>query len=139
MVKMVQLIYGVKGSGKTKRLIDMVNQEAAESKGDVVFIDDNKRYMYDVRHQVRFVDVSEYGIHSEESLYGFLCGMLSQNFDISAIYLDAFLHIVGKAPDELESLFTKILNLSESNHCKIVMNVSGDPQKMPAFLKEYVV
>ena len=56
---MVQLIYGTKGSGKTKRLLEMVNKEAETAQGDVIFIDDDKRYMYDVRHQVRFVDVSE--------------------------------------------------------------------------------
>ncbi len=55
---MVQLIYGTKGSGKTKRLIDMVNSEVDHTNGDVIFIDDNKRYMYDVKHEVRFVDVS---------------------------------------------------------------------------------
>ena len=97
---MVQLIYGTKGSGKTKRLLEMVNKEAETAQGDVIFIDDDKRYMYDVRHQVRFVDVSEYSVDSEEKLYGFICGMLAQNFDISAIYLDAFIHIVKKQPEE---------------------------------------
>ena len=102
---MVQLIYGTKGSGKTKRLLEMVNKEAETAQGDVIFIDDDKRYMYDVRHQVRFVDVSEYSVDSEEKLYGFICGMLAQNFDISAIYLDAFIHIVKKQPEEMEFFY----------------------------------
>lgn len=87
---MIQLIYGSKGSGKTKRLIEMVNAEVNATDGSVVFMDDNKRYMYDVDRAVRFVDVTEYNVDSEEKLYGFLCGMLAQNFDISAIYMDAF-------------------------------------------------
>ena len=79
---MIQLIYAKKGSGKTKRLIDRANAELNSTKGDVVFIDDDKRYMYDVAHQARFVDVKDFGIDSGDALYGMLCGMVSQNYDI---------------------------------------------------------
>ncbi|MBQ9941780.1 MAG: hypothetical protein IJP03_02100 [Christensenellaceae bacterium] len=136
---MVQLIYGKKGSGKTKRLIDMVNAEVQQTNGDVIFIDDNKRYMYDVKHQVRFVDVSEYKVDNEDKLYGFLCGMLAQNFDIAAIYLDAFVHIVGKQPEELEEYFGKLVKLAEKNEIKMVFNISGDPDNVPAYLKDFVI
>lgn len=136
---MVNLIYGKKGSGKTKRLIDMVNQEAEQAKGSVVFIDDDKRYMYELKHQIRFVDVKEYDIDSEEKLYGFLCGMLAQNFDISAIYLDAFLHIIDKQPEELEVMIKELVTLGEKNQCKFVLNVSADPNTAPAYLKEYII
>lgn len=136
---MVQLIYGTKGSGKTKRLLEMVNKEAETAQGDVIFIDDDKRYMYDVRHQVRFVDVSEYSVDSEEKLYGFICGMLAQNFDISAIYLDAFIHIVKKQPEEMEIFFKTLIQLAEKNNVKLVLNVSADPAVMPEYLKAYVI
>ena len=136
---MVQLIYGAKGSGKTKRLLDMVNQELAETKGDVVFIDDDKRYMYDVKHEVRFVDVTEYGIDSEDKLYGFISGMLAQNFDIAAIYLDAFLHIIKKKPEEIENTVKDLEKIAKMNDCKLVLNVSGDPDKIPEFLKPYII
>ena len=136
---MVQLIYGTKGSGKTKRLLEMVNKEAETAQGDVIFIDDDKRYMYDVRHQVRFVDVSEYSVDSEEKLYGFICGMLAQNFDISAIYLDAFIHIVKKQPEEIEFFFKTLIQLAEKNNVKLVLNVSADPAVMPEYLKAFVI
>jgi len=136
---MVQLIYGTKGSGKTKRLISMVNGELEQAKGDVIFIDDDKRYMYDVKHQVRFVDVSEYEIDNEEKLYAFICGMMAQNFDISAVYLDAFLHITGKKPEELKQFFTKLNRLADKNGVKFVLNMSANPNTMPEFLKEYVI
>jgi thymidine kinase len=136
---MVQLIYGPKGSGKTKRLIDMANADGEASKGDVVFIDDNKRYIYDVKRPVRFVDVCEHEINTDERLYGFICGMLAQNFDITAIYLDAFLHIIGKKPSETEKLISDLKSLSEKNGVKLVMNVSGRLEDVPAFLKDLII
>ena len=136
---MVQLIYGTKGSGKTKRLLEMVNKEAETAQGDVIFIDDDKRYMYDVDRAVRFVDVTEYNVDSEEKLYGFLCGMLAQNFDISAIYMDAFLHMIGKTPDELTEFFTQLDILADKNNLKIVLNVSADIANIPELLKQYVI
>ena len=129
---MIQLIYGSKGSGKTKRLIEMVNAEAKAADGNVVFMDDNKRYMYDVDREVRFVD-------TEDKLYGFLCGMLAQNFDISAIYMDAFLHMIGKTPDELTEFFTELDILADKNNLKIVLNVSADIANIPELLKQYVI
>lgn len=136
---MVQLIYAQKGSGKTKRLIDLANAEMETAKGDVVFIDDDKRYMYDVMHKVRFVDVKEYGICGEEEFYGFLCGMVSQNFDIQAIYVDAFLKIVRKRVEDIEPLMKKIIKLAEDNNFKAVIIVSADPAEAPEYLKEYII
>ena len=72
---MVQLVYGTKGSGKTKRLIAMANEEVSSAAGTVVFIDDDNRYMYDVKHEIRFVNVKEYAIDNADKLYGFICGM----------------------------------------------------------------
>ncbi len=136
---MIQLIYGAKGSGKTKRLIDLANAELNTTKGDVVFIDDDKRYMYDVKHQVRFVDVKDYSIDSMDSLYGLLCGMVAQNFDIEAIYIDAFLKIIGKDASEIESDIKKIKKLTEKNEFKAVIIVSADADEAPDYLKEFII
>lgn len=136
---MIQLIYAEKGSGKTKRLIDLANAEIADAKGDVVFIDDDKRYMYDVKHSIRFVDVTEYDVKGEDEFYGFLCGMVSQNFDIQAIYIDAFLKIVDKKADDVAELIKKIQKLTDANNIKAVIIVSGDPAQAPEYLKEYII
>ena len=136
---MIELIYGKKGSGKTKRLLGMVNAEVETAKGDVVFIDDDKRYMYDVKREIRFVDTSEYGIEGVDRLYGLICGMLAQNFDITAIYIDAFLKIIGKKPEELEEFMDGIKKLHKDTGCKFIFIVSADEKEAPAFLKEYIV
>ena len=136
---MIQLIYAKKGSGKTKRLIDLANAELNSTKGDVVFIDDDKRYMYDVAHQARFVDVKDYGIESGDALYGMLCGMVSQNYDIEAVYIDAFLKIVRMDVAEIKELMDKIDALSEKNDFKAVIIISDDPDKAPDFLIERII
>ncbi len=136
---MVQLIYGPKGSGKTKRLIDMANAEPNLSNGDVVFIDNDKRYIYDVARQVRFVDVSEYMVKGEEKLYGMICGVLSQNFDITAIYIDAFVKIIGKPASETEGLLKELISISDAHKVKFVINVSGSIEDTPEFMKPYII
>ena len=136
---MVQLICGPKGSGKTKRLIDMANAEIGVTKGDVVFIDDDKRYMYDVKRQIRFVDVTEYYISGEDRLYGFLSGILSSNFDITAIYLDALTHIVKKTPAELEGFIAKLVEIMDKHEVKLVLNVSSEVDALPESMKALVI
>ena len=136
---MIQLIYSEKGTGKTKRLIDIANADMKSTKGDIVFIDDNKRYMYDVVHQIRFVDVNEYQISGCGEFYGFLCGMVAQNFDIESIYVDAFLKIIKQNVSEIEELIIKIEELTEKNNIKAVIIVSADPKTAPDFLKKYII
>lgn len=136
---MIQLIYAPKGSGKTKRLIDLANEALSTTKGDVVFIDDDKRYMYDVKHQIRFVDVKDYDIDSEASLYGLLCGMVAQNYDIEAVYIDAFLKIIGKDVTEIENYIKHLEKLTEKNEFKAVIIISADPDTAPDFLKPYII
>ncbi len=135
---MIKLIIGKKGSGKTKRIIDMVNKDAVESSGNVVFIDDDKRYMYDVKHEVRFIDASEYSIDSKERLFGFLNGILATNFDISAIYIDAFMKIVDDKPENLEEFFAQLEKmLKKSSDASLVLNISAEVA--PEFMKPYAI
>lgn len=136
---MIQLIYGPKGSGKTKRLISMANAELDQTSGNVVFIDDDKRYMYDVKPQVRFVNVKEYAIDSEDKLYGFISGLMAGNFDIAAFYLDAFMHITKGGVEKLESFVKKVQGLPGADAIKFVINVSANPEEAPDSLKGYII
>ena len=86
---MIQVIAGKKGSGKTKRLIDLTNTTAREAAHDVVFLDDDNRYMFDVDRKVRFINAEEYHISSADMFIGFLCGILSSNFDVGTVFIDA--------------------------------------------------
>ena len=137
---MVQVILGRKGSGKTKRLIDLANEALKTENGYVVFVDDDNRYMYDLRHEVRFVDLSEYAAREERSagmFYGLISGMLSVNYDISLIFVDAFKKLVNVPAEklgELKELFDHLNVLSENHQCKIVLSISADPEELPDFI-----
>ena len=141
---MIQIILGDKGSGKTKRLIDLVNESLKNEHGDIIFVDDDKRYMYDLRHEIRFVDASEYPVGHKctaNAMLSFMCGMLSANFDISLIAMDAFVKIVRTPRDapEMEDFFKKLEALSEAHHCKFLISVSAPADTVPEFIQKYVI
>ncbi len=136
---MIQVILGKKGSGKTKRLIDLANDALKVEHGYIVFIDDDKRYMYDLRHEIRFVDASESDIHNADRFYGMLSGMLSVNFDITLVFVDAFMKLVNAPAQDLEWLFKKLDELSEAHHVNFVLSLSGDPAEMPEFVTRYAI
>ena len=136
---MIQVIHGRKGTGKTKRIIDLANDSIKDQKGDVVFIDDDNRYMFDLRHEVRFVNAGEYGIASPEMFFGFICGMLAQNFDVSAIYIDAFLKLVRVKPNETEWFFKNLEALSEKRNILFVMSISCDDSEAPEYMRKHFI
>ena len=136
---MIQVIYGKKGSGKTKRLIDLANDSIKEQKGDVLFIDDDNRYMFDLRHEIRFINAGEYDVHTAQMFNGFVCGLLAQNFDISLVFVDAFLKLVREDIAELQWLFDRLKAVSNRQNVRFVISCNGDPDTAPEYLKEYLI
>ncbi|MGI6172543.1 MAG: hypothetical protein ACOYI8_01445 [Christensenellales bacterium] len=139
---MIQVIMGKKGSGKTKRLIDMANDALKTEHGVVVFIDDDKRYMYDLRHEIRFVDASEYarGEHrSADWFYGLIGGMVSTNFDITVIFVDAFMRLINAENERLDLLFQQLNDFSDAHNIRFVLSVSGDPAELPESVRQYAI
>ena len=136
---MIQVIHGKKGSGKTKRILDMANAAIQEHKGDVIFIDDDNRYMFDLRHEVRFINAGEYGSDSPEMFFGFLCGMMAQNFDISVVFVDAFLKLVKTETEKTENFFRRLEEMSEKHNVNFVLSVNVDDTIAPAFIKKYFI
>ena len=141
---MIQIILGDKGSGKTKRLIDRVNESLKNEHGDIIFIDDDKRYMYDLRHEIRFVDASEYPVGHKcqaSEMLGFICGMLSANFDLSLIAMDAFMKLVRTPLDdpEMKVFFEKLEILSEAHHCNFLISVSAQAESVPEYIRKYAI
>ena len=136
---MIQIIHGKKGSGKTKKILDMAIQSVKTTTGDVVFVDDDARYMYDLPHEVRFVIASDYGVNSPDMCLGFLSGMLTQNFDISIVFVDAFMKLVKVPAEELESFFSRLEAISEAHHVDFVISASVDDAVAPDFLRKYFI
>ena len=136
---MIQIIAGLKGSGKTKRLIDMTNAAAAEGNNDVIFLDDDNRYMFDIDHKVRFINAGEYHVHTPEMFIGFLSGMLSQNFDVGTIFIDAFTKLCKTEMNNSAWLFQSMEELSAKHNVNFVLSVSADPETLPENMKKYLI
>ena len=136
---MIQVIYGKKGSGKTKRILDMANDSIRDQKGDVLFIDDDNRYMFDLRHEIRFINAGEYDVHNAQMFSGFVCGLLAQNFDISLVFVDAFLKLVKEDIEKLEWLFDRLKAVALRHNVRFVISCNGDRGAAPEFLQEYLI
>ena len=136
---MIKMIAGNKGSGKTKRLIDMTNDVAKTAAGNVVFLDKDNSYMYEVDRNVRFVNVNDYHVSSAEMFLGFLGGMLASNYDISTIFVDAFLKLVKIDIADAEWFFSSLEEYGKKHDMTFVLSVSADPETLPAFCKGYVI
>ena len=136
---MIQVIAGKKGSGKTKRLIDLTNTTARDAVHDVIFLDDDNRYMFDVDHKVRFINAEDYHIHNADMFIGFLCGMLSSNFDIGTVFIDAFLNLCHTVLAETEPVVKTLAELGSRHNVDFVLSLSADPEELPEHLRQYLI
>lgn len=136
---MIQVIAGKKGSGKTKRILDAANQASKNPSNVVIFIDDNNRYMYDLEREVRFVDAGEYDIADDKMLLGFIAGMLTQNYDISHICIDAFKKLIKIDLANSEWFFTRLEKLANDNNVTITISVSELADLLPDYIKKYII
>ena len=135
---MIQLITGAKGSGKTKQIIDMANANVDTAKGNIVFVTDTDRYMFDIRHQVRIINadcLKKNGAICEHALIGFIKGVLAGNHDIETLYIDGAHRLLGKTVNEMQDFFEDIYEVAKRTETKMVLTVSEDEDKFPEFLK----
>ena len=135
---MIQIIMGLKGSGKTKKLIDSINAAVATAQGDVVCIEYGKKLTYDVNYRVRLVDSQEYGITSLDMLKGFLSGLHAGNFDITNVYIDNLYKTIGEDRAAGEEFILWCAKFAEANNMNITITVSDDPALASAEVKKYL-
>ena len=136
---MIRVIYGRKGSGKTKRIIDMANIAVRENDGDLVFIDDDNRYMFDLRHEIRFINAAEYSVSSPEIFLGFLSGIFASNYDMGLLFVDGFLRLVQADLADLAPMFERLEQLAEKHKVDVVLSISGDTDNAPEFMARYII
>ena len=127
---------GLKGSGKTKKLIDSIHNAVAEAHGDVVCIEYGKKLTYDVTYKVRLVDSKEYGINSSEMLKGFLSGLHAGNFDITHVFIDNLYKTIGNAAGE--EFVAWAAKFAAANNMEITMTISEDVAEASDIIKQYI-
>ena len=135
---MIHVIMGLKGSGKTKKLIDGINAAVAQASGDVVCIEYGKKLTYDVTYKVRLVDSQEYGIRSVEMLKGFVSGMHAGNFDITHVFIDNLYKTIGKDVAVMEEFVAWCARFAADNSMEITMTISEDPANVSDEVKKYI-
>ncbi|MCI5948173.1 MAG: hypothetical protein PUK72_00335 [Oscillospiraceae bacterium] len=129
---MVSLIIGNKGSGKTKRLIELINEAVKKSDGTIVCIEKSPLLTYEVTHKARLIETERYGVEGSDAFYGMLSGILAQDHDITEIFVDATFKIIGRDYEEFADLIEKVKKLSEITDTDFVFTVSEDEDKLPA-------
>lgn len=135
---MIKIIYGEKGAGKTKQIVDNANESAKTAKGIVVYIDKDTNRMHDLDRPIRLVDAKSYGIETQDCLIAFIKGMLATNFDIEKILIDGMAKIVGVPIDQMEKVYSGIEEISEKYKVDFVITASCALEKLPPFVKKFI-
>ena len=134
----MKIIYGPKGTGKTKAILESANKMLESAKGHVIFVTDTTRYTYDLSNQIRYLDVSDFNIKGSCGFSGFLKGLVAANGDNEYIYVDGIARITEKPLSELNCLFEAIEKLEQNFGVKFVLTCSAAKEDLPDFILKHV-
>ena len=135
---MVKLIIGIKGTGKTKTLISMVESALASTTGNVVVLEKGEQLRFDIKYQARLVNTDEYYINDAQSLYGFVAGLLASNHDVTDLFIDSTMKICNQDVAAFEKMVEELDILTVKKDVKIVMTVSMPEEDASDLLKKYL-
>jgi hypothetical protein len=136
---MVQLIVGVKGEGKTKKMLDHVHQNLKTVDGNIVYLDKSAQNMHELDKKVRLINVSEYPIQNADQFVGFICGICSQDYDLEVMYLDSFLKIAKLDEQDFAPVLSQLNMISEQFKVNMVLSVSVNKEDLPEFARAQVI
>ncbi len=135
---MISLIIGRKGTGKTKILVDCVNDAVKVSNGNVVCVEKETKLTYDVNYRARLVATDTFAVKGYESFYGFLSGICAGDHDITDIFVDATFRIADNREGDCILAFLKLVdNLSEISGTHFTFTLSADEEDLPAEIMEF--
>lgn len=136
---MIQVIYGKRGSGKSKKMVSLANDKVKATNGNVVFVDDDSRAIHELDREIRFIDAQEYGLMDYRSIYGFLCGIIATNYDVTAIFVDGLLNAMDKKSESAEKIFEKLQLFSETNSIDLYIAMHDEGELAVSELEKYKV
>ena len=135
MKRMIKVIFGTKGVGKTKYLVRDVHQTIGDCKGHIVFVDIGNELVTELQHEIRFINISDFNINRLDVFYGFISGLIASNYDIVALYVDRLDTIAGIEP-HYEVFFEEIKKLSDMFNIRFVFSTSGNIKDIPDYVKK---
>ena len=136
---MIQLIVGEKGKGKTKILLDKVNEAAKSSKGNLVFIDKDSSHMYELKNSIRLVNISEYSVNDPNEFTGFISGIISADHDLEQLFLDRYLKIAAIPDEDAAASLRKIDQISTKFNITVTVSSSVLKESLPEDLQAKVI
>ena len=137
---MVNIIMGLKGSGKTKKLVDLVREAVNEETGDVVVIEKERKLTFDIPYQARLIDAGDYDIGSYEFLKGLICGVHAGNYDITHFFIDNFYKLVNdKSVEALQKFLSWLDKFSAQENISILVSISADPETVSEEVRKYIL
>lgn len=128
---MIQIIAGEKGKGKTKYLLEKVNESVKSATGNIVYLDKSQKHMYELSNKVRLINVADYVISNCDEFLGFLCGIISQDHDLEEMYLDSFLTIAKLEEADITPAITKLESISGKFHVDFILSISKNEHDLP--------
>ena len=135
---MLKLIIGVKGPGKTKTLISMVNEAVEKSEGTVVCIEKGVGLRFDVKYTARLINTNDYLIFDAEALYGFVAGILASNHDVTDLFIDSALKIANNDMNGFEAFVKAVDELAGKLNVNVVMTSSIPTEEASDIVKKYI-
>ncbi len=135
---MIKLIVGKKGTGKTKILINMVEEALKATNGNVVCVEKVPKLTYDIPSSVRLMETSKDNIEGYDEFYGYITGILSGNFDITDLFIDSTLRIGGRDYAELGNFLEKLNGTLADREVNVVFTVSADKEELPESVTKFV-
>ena len=136
---MIDIIAGAKGKGKTKILIQQVNDDIKLTKGTIVYLDKNNKHMYELSNKIRLINISEYPLDTYDAFLGFICGLISQDHDLEAMYLDSFLTISSVSDEYIGFVLSKLKDISSRFNINFVISISVDAEHLPDEFKDDII
>ena len=136
---MVTLLIGIKGYGKTKKLISLANEAVTKSTGNVVVIEKGAKLTYDVTHKARLIDTDQYHVSGYDVLFGFISGICAGNYDVTDIFVDSTFKICSDNMDELKEFVSKIKALADNSETNVTLLISAAKENLPEGIEAELV
>ncbi len=135
---MFKIFAGLKGSGKTKHLIEMVNTAQTSTTGSVVCLEQGTKLIHEINYHTRLIDTALYEVDNAEKLYGFVCGILSANHDITDLFIDSALKICKDDMEQFEKFILHLIPKFEKENINFTVTASVEVEKIPESIKKYL-
>ena len=129
---MIEFVYGAKGSGKTKKMIDMANSVVESCEGNVIFLNDRDKYRVKVDTKIRFTNLEEFGIVGSDQLFGFISGVIAENYDVKIVFIDNTLRLIDyQSSEDICKIVEKIQQINQKHDIKFVLSLSCEKEELP--------